>query len=500
MTHPVVNIPLVAVSLATSRVPIAYYHESSNLASGQTLRAIVYLYNASTTNRTVTVYLEDNRTSGWQETSTTVTVPAQGYTSASLQLTLNANVEAVAVSLTGSSGVVVYANVVWVKGSGSWNDAPLRLSFYEQDWILLENTVYAGPRLFGWNIMQKNVPASYPTGSHWTRGFSVSFAGSEPNTNYLYTIVSNRHLVRQNKVYYWTHWASYPTGYYAQIELIYPGGLTYNGGSFSPDSDGALTFRVYIFKSSNAAATISGSWSNLRVASTNSLGIMSSTPSSNAVRLGWPQEASSWLIAMRVVYRHDAVTGRFMRIQLATDDPLDLEFSGTNIVVKRGSTTLLTLARPSTSPTTLRLSYASGTLTLSAGQPGNWLSVSTSVSLPNVQGTVELDGSQTRGEWGVRWIGLVAGPSSAMLAGTHTLLVSNDGAYGAFVNESSYAYWCAEEPYYVYRPGNIVLGAQRGVLEVWGKCTLVVFPISSIETRDILDRSFVLDVLGYEKR
>jgi len=87
-----------------------------------------------------------------------------------------------------------------------------------------------------------------------------------------------------------------------------------------------------------------------------------------------------------------------------------------------------------------------------------------------------------------------------MLAGTHTALGSNDGAYGAFVNESSYAYWCAEEPYYVYRPGNIVLGAQRGVLEVSGKCTLVVFPISSIETRDILDRSFVLDVLGYEKR
>jgi hypothetical protein len=134
------------------------------------------------------------------------------------------------------------------------------------------------------------------------------------------------------------------------------------------------------------------------------------------------------------------------------------------------------------------------------GTPGSWSSVSTSVSLPNVQGMVELDGTQTRGEWGVRWLGLVVGPSSAMLAGSPTNLGSNDGAYSTFRNESTYSYWWAEDPSYVYRPGNIVLGAQRGVLEVSGKCTLVVFPISSIETRDILDRAFVLDVLGYEKR
>jgi hypothetical protein len=228
--------------------------------------------------------------------------------------------------------------------------------------------------------------------------------------------------------------------------------------------------------------------------------VLSQPIGDNKLTVWWPRGASEWLVVTRIVYRHDAVTGRFLRIDLESGDPLDLEFSGTNIVAKRGSTTHLTLARPSTTPITLRLSYVSGTLTLSVGQPGSWSSSSTSVSLPNVQGAVELDGSQTRGEWGIRWIGLVVGPSAAMLAGTHLLLGSNDGAYGAFLNESSYAYWWADEPYYVYRPGNIVLGAQRGVLEVSGKCTLVAFPISSIETRDIVDRAFVLEVLGYEKR
>jgi hypothetical protein len=220
----------------------------------------------------------------------------------------------------------------------------------------------------------------------------------------------------------------------------------------------------------------------------------------NILKVGWLTAASSWVVVTRIVYRHDTVTGRFMRINLASGYPLDLEFSGTNIIIKRGTTTLLTIGRPSTSPTTLHVSYASGTLKLMVGTPGNWSSVSTSTSLPNVQGMVELDGSQTRGEWGIRWLGLVSGPSAAMLAGSPVDLGSNDSAYSAFLNESMHSYWWAQEPYYVYRPGSIVLGVQRGVLEVSGKCTLVVFPITSIETRDIVDRAFVLDVLGYEKR
>jgi hypothetical protein len=211
VTHPVLGIPLIAVSLSTSRVPIAYYHEPTNLASGRTLRAIVYLYNASTTNRSVTVYLEDNRTSGWQETSTTVTVPAQSYVSASLQLTLNASVPALAVSLTGSSGVIVYANVVWVEGN--WIDAPPRQSYYDEDWQVLENVRYAGPRFFGWNITQKNVAADFPTTSHWSRSLSYSFTGSMSNTTYYFTATSLRFLVRQGKTYHWNYSFIDPWGY-----------------------------------------------------------------------------------------------------------------------------------------------------------------------------------------------------------------------------------------------------------------------------------------------
>jgi hypothetical protein len=499
VTHPVLDIPLVAVSLSTSRVPIAYYHESGgNLASGRTIGAAIYLYNPSTTNRNVTVYLEDNRLSGAQEQSTTVTVPAQSYAYGFLQLTLNASVEALAVALTGSSGVTVYANVIWVVGG--WADTSIRRSFYDTDWRSVEGTNYGGPRFFGWNVQQKYVNSSYPTQSHWLRSFSITYTGSESNSTVNYTIVSNRYFVRGGRTYRWWYTASAPGGYTVAVSILYPGGTASNGASFTPTSDGSCTFRVSVTKNTSSGGTISGSYSDLRLSSGDELGALSAQYPGNVLRLGWPQPSSSWLIATRIVYRHDAVNGRFMRIPLESGDPLDLEFSGSDIVAKRGSTTLLTLARPSMSPTTLRVSYNSGTLTLSVGQPGSWSSVSTSTSLPNVQGTVELDGSQTRGEWGIRWLGLVVSPSSAMLAGTHSLLGSNDGAYSAFLNESSYAYWWAEEPYYVYRPGNIVLGVQRGVLEVSGKCTLVVFPISSIETRDILDRAFVLDVLGYEKR
>jgi hypothetical protein len=499
VTHPVVNIPLVAVEVRTSRVPIAYYHESTGLASGRTIGAAVYLYNASTTDRTVTVYLEDSRTSGWQEQSATITVPAGSYAYQYLELTLNASVSAAAVSLSASSSTIIYANVIWVEGG--WVTGAVRQSFYEIDWQSIDTFPYAGPRFFGWNITQKYIDASYPDTSHWPGTFSISISSNTSNGTYTYTIVQNRFLVRQGRRYRWDYSISNPpSGYTYELLLVYPGGTAINGGSFIPSSDGTCDFKVRITKNASTSATATGSFSSLRRdIGTNELGQLWG-PGANALRLGWPQSASSWLIATRIVYRHDAVAGRFMRITLASGDPLDLEFSDTNIVAKRGSTTLLTLARPSTSPTTLRVSYDSGALTLSVGQPGSWSSVSTNVSLPAVHGMVELDGSQTRGEWGVRWIGLVTGPSSAMLAGTHTLLGSNDGAYGAFLNEASYAYWWAEEPYYVYRPGNIVLGAQRGVLEVSGKCTLVVFPISSIETRDIVDRAFVLDVLGYEKR
>jgi len=497
VTHPVLNIPLVAVSLSASRVPIAYYHESSNLTSGRTIKAIVYFYNASTTNRTVTVYLEDNRTSGWQETSTTVTVPAQGYTSTSLQLTLNTSVQALAVSLTGSSGIIVYANVVWVQGP--WADIPLRQSYYDDDWVVFENARYAGPRLFGWNVTQKNLPAQYPSTSHWARTFSYSFTNSDPINTYYYTVVSNRYLLRQGKTYQWDYSASAPSGYTVYVRLGIPSNFVWNGAPYTPLNDTACGFMMTIEKNTSSGGTVTASWSSLRRAGSDTLATMDTAPH-NAIRLGWPQSASSWLIATRIVYRHDVVTGRFMRVTFASGDPLDVEFSNSDILAKRGSTTLLTLVRPSTSPTTLRLSYASGTLSLSVGQPGSWSSVSTSVSLPDIQDSVELDGSQTGGEWGIRWLGLVVNPSAALLAGTPPLLNSNIGAYNVFVNEASYAYWWADEPYYVYRPGNLVLGAQRGVLEVSGKCTLVVFPISSIETRDIVDRAFVLDVLGYEKR
>jgi hypothetical protein len=500
VTHPVAGIPLVATSVGSSRVPIAYYHESSgNLASGRTIGAAVYLYNASTSNRTVTVYLEDSRTSSWQEQSTTVTIPAGSYAYTFLQLTLNASVPAMVVALQASSTVTVYANVVWVVGS--WANVPIRRSFYDTDWRTVHGAVWAGPRFYGWDITMKYIPGHNPSTPHWTRTQSRSFTGSESNTTYDMGWAGPCYLVRAGQQYIGNVAISAPSGYTASGAINYPGGSAGNNTTFTPTADGACTFTASVSKSTSSGGTVSVTFSSLRKAgSTNELGRLSQAAPGNILRLGWPQSASSWLIAARIVYRHDAVTGRFMRIPLASGDPLDLEFSGANIVAKRGSTTLLTLARPSTSPTTLRVSYTPGTLTLSIGEPGSWSSVSTNVSLPAVDGMIELDGAQTRGEWGVRWLGLVAGPSSAMLAGTHSLFGSNHGAYSVFLNESSYAYWWAEEPYYVYRPGNIVLGVQRGVLEVSGKCTLVVFPISSIETRDILDRSFILDVLGYEKR
>lgn len=498
VTHPVLNIPLIAIQATTSRRPLAYYHEDSSLTSGRTIGAAIYLYNASTTNRTVTVYLEDDRTSSWQEQSNTIIVPAGSYVSQYLELTLNAGVPSVVAAITASSTTIVYANVIWVEGG--WVTGVFRQSFYEIDWKPIETFPYAGPRFFGWNIRQKYVSSSYPSQSHWDRTFGVTFTGTEANDSFSYTVASNRFLVRGGQSYDWERSVSVPAGYSATVSINYPGGSVSGGNRFTPASDGACTFRLSVTKNTSSGGTVSGSYQNLRqVSDTNRLGNLWGA-GANVLRIGWPESASSWLIATRIVYRHDVVDGRFMRIMLESGDPLDLEFSGANIVAKRGPSTLLTLTRPSMSPTTLRVSYVSGTLTLAVGEPSSWSSVSTSVSLPGVQETVELNGSHTRGEWGVRWLGLVAGPSSAMLAGTHSLLGSDDGAYAAFLNESSYAYWWAEEPYYVYRPGNIVLGAQRGVLEVSGKCTLVVFPISSIETRDILDRAFVLDVLGYEKR
>jgi hypothetical protein len=491
--HPDVNIPLVSVSLSSSSwTPIAYYHLNSGLiAAGTTLRAAVYVYNPTTGTQNITVQMEDLRSSGLQVQSTTLSVPGQSYTHTVLSITLSGNSPGFLVALRGSSSVVVYANTVWV--SGSWPYPDMRASFYDTEWRQLPLVYsYGSPRFFGWNIDQRYI---------WDRTYTRSFSGGETNTTYEYTVRSGIFYVRQGVTYAWNYSVSAPSGYTASAVIQYPGGVAVNGAPFTPNADGRLAFVARITKATSSAGTVGIAWSDLRLAGGgNELGVLSEPIGDNKLTVWWPRSASEWLVVTRIVYRHDAVTGRFLRIDLESGDPLDLEFSGTNIVAKRGSTTLLTLARPSTTPITLRLSYVSGTLTLSVGQPGSWSSSSTSVSLPNVQGAVELDGSQTRGEWGIRWIGLVVSPSAAMLAGTHTLLGSNDGAYSAFLEESSYAYWWAGEPYYVYRPGNIVLGAQRGMLEVSGKCTLVVFPISSIETRDIVDRAFVLDVLGYEKR
>jgi hypothetical protein len=112
---------------------------------------------------------------------------------------------------------------------------------------------------------------------------------------------------------------------------------------------------------------------------------------------------------------------------------------------------------------------------------------------------VTLSGDNMGGEFGIRWLVLVNEPSPAFATGTLSALGSDEQAYAAVLGQSSYAYWYADEPYLVYRPGNVVLGAQRGVLEVHGKATLVVFPIESLEEREIVDRQFVVDVLSYTK-
>jgi hypothetical protein len=212
----------------------------------------------------VTAYLEDNRTSGWREQSTNITVAAQSYASGTLTLTLNASVEAIAVSLTGPSSLIIYANVVWVEGT--WVDVQPRRSFYDADWEQVEDIVYAGPCFYGWDIVQKNVPSNYPTSSHWNRTFTRSFTGSESNITYNTTPVSGRFLVRQGQQYDWEGTINSASGYTATIQIEYPGGTASSGAVFTPTSDGPCDFVARIYKNTTSGATFTGSWSALRYA------------------------------------------------------------------------------------------------------------------------------------------------------------------------------------------------------------------------------------------
>jgi hypothetical protein len=510
--YPDIGLPLIAVNLSSTKRPIAYYHEgnynTAPLASGRTVSAVVFLHNPQTTSVSVTISLEGAGSGG--STSVSATLTGGEYTTRTISLTLSASTTHVVIALTGTSGARVYANVLW---TGQSFPALLgRQSFYRDTWYWVQPAYpQAGPRLFGWNVYQAYLfPSSVGSCSSPPPAISMQVTTSDPNGTYSQT-TNPAYFVVAGQPYTFTSSleGNIPSGYTVTRQLIYPGGTVDISGSasqtytFVPSSDGWCQLKLIIVKNTTSNnINVCAYFRDLSLGtSVGSLRTLTDLPTGAAsLGIAWHRSSSQWAMALRAVWRHDVVNGKFGEMALASGNPLELWFGSSTIEVRRGGSTLVSVTRPSTVPRTLLLVYTGTTLTLRVGAPGSWTSNTATISLPNVSGTVTLSGSNMGGEFGIRWVALVNEPSSAFAGGTLSALGSDEQAYPALLGETSYAYWHADEPYLVYRPGNIVLGAQRGVLEVHGKATLVVFPIESLEEREIVGRQFVVDVLSYTKR
>jgi hypothetical protein len=508
--YPGLGVPLIAVNLSSSKVPIAYYNEgdySSQLASGRTIHALVFLHNPGTSSVTCTIYL-DNASNTSNTVSTTITLSGGEYTIQPISLTLTSAANHVAVAVTGTSGALIYANVLWTS-------APLqepfgRRSFYRDTWYYVQPAYpEAGPRLFGWNVHQLYIYSTY--GSYCTSPgphIGRNITGSSANGTYISTSDPAYFVVAgQPYTISMVLEGTIPSGYTVTARFLYPGGAvshsstTMSSYTFTPTSDGWCQLELIIVKNSSSSISICALFRNLsRGTTVGNLRTLTAMPAETAtLSIAWRDSSSSWALALRAVWQDAVVSGKFGEIPLASGSPLELWFGSGTIEVRRAGSTLVSVTRPSTIPSTILVGYDGTTLTLRVGSPGSWITGSATASLPEVTGAVTLSGADMGGEFGVRWLALVNGPSEAFLSGTPSKL-GYDDAYPAVLEETSYTYWYADEPYYVYRPGGLVLGVQRGVLEVNGKATLVLFPVTSLEERTIVDRSFAVDVLAYDRR